>query len=97
MLIALLAAAELPLVAFLYNPTAISADPAWRQAHGVMREAVPFSLFFLAALALLFTPQREASWRDWAASARDHRWRAPLLINLALITGLCVATLFFND
>ncbi len=45
----------------------------------------------------MFTPQREASWRDWAASARDHRWRAPLLINLALITGLCVATLFFND
>ncbi|WP_165793623.1 exosortase E/protease, VPEID-CTERM system [Hyphococcus luteus] len=91
-----LAVLELPFVAFLYNPTAISAAPAWREAHMVMREAVPFTLFFLAALALLFTPQRLEAWREWAASAGTHSWRLPLIVNLALITGLAAATLVFN-
>ena len=39
LLLALLAAIELPLLAFLYDPTAISASPSWRAAQGVLREA----------------------------------------------------------
>ncbi len=95
-LLGCLAALELPFVAFLYDPTAISAAPAWREAQMALREAVPFTLFFLAALALLLTPRRIAVWRDWAGAARAHAWRPALALNLVLIAGLAAATLIFN-
>lgn len=96
LLLGMLAALELPLVAFLYDPQAISADPQWRAAQGAMREAVPIALFFLAAFALVSLPQRRALWRGWRLAAGGHGWRAPLAVNLVLIALAAAAAAVLN-
>ncbi|WP_425409480.1 exosortase E/protease, VPEID-CTERM system [Hyphococcus sp.] len=90
------ACAELPFLAFLYDPTAIHTAPGWVSAHSIMREAVPFTLFFFAALALIMAPRRKEILQRWRDAAAPHAWRTPLVVNLLLFLVLCVATLRFN-
>lgn len=91
----LMAALELPVLAFLYDPAAIGAfDPAWERARAILREVVPFALFFLAALALAATPARRALMAQWRAAGGLRRGWA--LANLAGFAALIAATLFFN-
>ncbi len=96
-LIIFLAAAEMPLLAFLFDPLAINdTDPAWLRIRTVLREGVPLTLFFLSALAVLVTPRRRAFIGMWSAMARGHAWRTPLAINLTLFAMLIVATPMLN-
>lgn len=94
----LLAAVELPFLAFLYDPTAINAvDPGWERARVVLREFVPLALFFLAALALVATPTRRALIAEWRAAAGGDRWRGWALANIAGFAALIAATIAFNE
>ncbi|GJL92905.1 exosortase E/protease, VPEID-CTERM system [Hyphococcus sp.] len=94
--LALLIAIELPFLAFLYDPVSINTAPAWLAVRVVLREAVPVTLFFLAALGVLVAPQRRRIANLWAASAAGHRWRAPLAVNLLLFAALAGLTPIFN-
>ncbi|MHA7871886.1 MAG: exosortase E/protease, VPEID-CTERM system [Hyphococcus sp.] len=96
-LLVLLAAAELPFLAFLFDPLAINdTDETWVRVRTVLREGVPLTLFFLAALAILMTPQRRAFADRWMQAARRHAWRGPLAANLALFAFLAAATPLLN-
>lgn len=88
-----LAAAELPFLAFLYDPLSINdVSPAWLQVRAVLREGVPAALFFLAALAIIAAPRRRELAAAWVKAARFHRWRAPLALNAALFVALAFLT-----
>jgi len=92
-----LAAVELPFLAFLYDPLAINnTSAAWLNARAVLREAPPYALFFMAALAILITPRRQEIFRQWTATVRARNWRAPLWINLALFALIATLTPGFN-
>ncbi len=92
-----LACVELPFLAFLYDPTSIHDAPSWVNAQSVLREAVPLTLFFFAALLLLMAPRRLEIFRGWTASAADHAWRSPIVLNLILFVALIFLTLAFNN
>lgn len=93
----LLAAIELPFLAFLYDPLAINdTSSAWLITRAILREAVPTALFFGVALAIIMTPQRRDIMRDWIMAARAHSWLTPLTVNLGLFTALAVATPLLN-
>lgn len=96
-LLVLLAAAEMPFLAFLLDPLTMNdTAPAWLRMRTVLREGVPLTLFFLAAFAILMTPRRRAFAAEWAAAAKDHAWRTPLMINIAIVAALAVATPMLN-
>ncbi len=92
-----LAVIEIPFLAFLFNPLAVNVtDETWLAARAVLREAAPGFLFFLLAAALIFTPRARALANEWAAAARSHGWRAPLIANLSLFFLLMLATPILN-
>lgn len=96
-LLAVLAAAELPLLAFLYDPLAINdASPAWLATRAILREGVPAMLFFGAALAVVMTPHRHEVTHRWITLARNHPWRTSLVVNLTLFAAVAISTPFLN-
>ncbi|MEM8935366.1 MAG: exosortase E/protease, VPEID-CTERM system [Pseudomonadota bacterium] len=93
-----LAAIELPALAFLYDPLLINdQSAAWNTVRVVLREFVPFAIFFLAAFCVLSAPQWRATLTDWSMAARTHRWRLPLIINLIGFIVLAFLTVQFNQ
>ena len=93
-----LAAIELPLLAFLYDPIAINdSDPAWLRARTILREIVPLSIFFLATFSLIAAPRRVEIFRHWRDTAATHQWRLALAANLIMVGVLSVLTLQFNQ
>lgn len=96
-LFALLAAIELPLLAFVYDPVSINGtDVAWERARVILREVVPFSVFFIAALAIVATPQRLALFQAWRNAVINVRWVHWLVANIAGFSAMLVATAAFN-
>lgn len=96
-LLAALAAVELPLLAFLYDPLTINdTAPGWLATRAILREGVPAMLFFGAALAIIMTPHRREVRHSWTAMAHHHPWRGPLAVNLVLFTALAILTPAFN-
>lgn len=96
-LLALLAACQIPLLAFLFDPFAVNAaDAAWLQARAILRELVPGLLIFLVAFALLLSVRVRAFATEWADAARTHAWRPWLALNLALFVCLLIATPLLN-
>ena len=95
--VVLLAAIEFPLIAFLFDPSRISAnDRAWRNAVSVTRETVPFAVFFLVALLIIFAPRRHDAIAAWRAASARHPWRALILFNVMTFGFICVGTLWLN-
>jgi len=96
-MLTVLAIFELPFLAFLYDPLAINnISENWRVARAVLRELVPLSVFFLAALAVLIAPQRRTFMNRWRSAAASHAWRGPFALNIALFALLAVLTPQFN-
>lgn len=92
-----LVAAELPFLAFLYDPLSVNdVSPLWLQVRVVLREGVPAALFFLAALAIIAAPRRSEISAAWMKTARSHSWRAPLALNLVLFVALAFLTPVLN-
>lgn len=93
-----LAAVELPFLAFLYDPIAINdSDPAWLLARTILREFVPISVFFLAALCIVGAPKFVAFSKTWRQAAAEHQWRAPIVVNIVLLAILSVLTVRLNQ
>jgi len=92
-----LAVIELPILAFLYDPVSINnTSGTWLQARTILREAVPLTIFFLAACAIFIAPRRREFTRDWSEAASEHAWRPKVWVNVALFAALAFLTPAFN-
>ena len=91
-----LAMAELPLLAFLFQPGDVSRDPNWVMVRDVLRQGVPLSLFFFVSLVLVLTPKRQSIFAEWKHAALTHHWKLPLVVNLVVFLVLLVVTPFIN-
>lgn len=91
--LALLAVAQLPFLAFLFDPLAINnTDATWLHARAILREGVPIAVFFVFAMAIILTPKYTSVLADFESnkSTQFWQWIALNLVSFAVLSFLTV-------
>ncbi|HEX9881211.1 MAG TPA: exosortase E/protease, VPEID-CTERM system [Hyphomicrobium sp.] len=92
---AALSLGEILLISYSFNFA--TGLPEWMNPVAYAKGAAQAGLLALIAFLVIVWPQRPAITRAWNEAARARKWRASVLINLALFAVVLAATIAFSN